>query len=178
MSGPIFRLQLASLPLHTPTGHVLIANASHQRRLERFDGLLEKKQTYEGTRAREGAHWFRQFPVEATFFRAFHAAPCTRLAEAMPPADSWCDHEPKFSCGPISAFENRADCQFWSIGSRLQHCFEHFAHMQAPSCTIQTFDPVVKSNGLRQLAPYVHLHAFGLSHVSSDIIMRTAHHGR
>ena len=130
----------AGVPIYSPQPHLLAPTAAQQRRLERFGGVGLRPKA-ERVHHPENEVFFRQYPVEETFFRSFAPAPCTLIAEQVPPSDVKCDHAPKYSCGPLSALRRIDGCQVWSVGSNSQTCFERFVHAQAPNCAIHTFDP-------------------------------------
>ena len=154
----------------TPTHHPFTPTAHLAKSLENFgrDGKLRAHHNDNSLAA--GQPYFYRFPVEHTFFRAFSPLPCTDLAQSMPPEGIKCDHEPKFSCGPISALEQHNDCQIFSIGSRLQICFEQYVHFQAPGCTIHTFDPSVSPAQAAKFSRFFRYHKLGLSAVPSETI--------
>ena len=160
----------AGVPIYSPQPHLLAPTAAQQRRLERFGGVGLRPKA-ERVHHPENEVFFRQYPVEETFFRSFAPAPCTLIAKQVPPSDVKCDHAPKYSCGPLSALRRIDGCQVWSVGSNSQTCFERFVHAQAPNCAIHTFDPTLGPRAARQLRarlPFATLHEYGLSGADTD----------
>ena len=136
------------VPLYTPDTHPLRPSRELQTQLERIRlGLTsneERNLTFRDL-------YLRYAPVESSFFSTFArdslSVDCTApgVTQRIPPIDSTCDHEPKFSCGkigkrrsgrrarqgaPLAAPKPTPACHVWSIGSAGETCFEEYVAKQ------------------------------------------------